>query len=95
MRVVGSRSSARYVSMRVSKSPVEWQRVPLQASDTALSTYTLKNGSNSVPIDDLKEKGNTEVTDSEEETDDEGSSKGAEERVRTPARKQLRRYDKN
>ena len=36
-----------------------------------------KNGRNSVPIDDLEEKGNTEVTDSEEETGDECSSKGA------------------
>ena len=54
-----------------------------------------------VAIDDLEEKGNTEVKESEEETDDEGSSKGAiatqstsqsqflatEENVRTPSRK--------
>ena len=56
-----------------------------------------------VPIDDSEEKGNTKVTDSEEEPDDKRSSKGAiatqctsqsqflstEEHVRTPARKQL------
>ena len=30
-----------------------------------------------VPLDDLEEKGNTEVMDTEEETDDECSNKGA------------------
>ena len=49
----------------------------LQASDTIFSTSSRKNGSNSVRIGDWKEKGNTEVTDSEEETDDKGSSKEA------------------
>ena len=39
--------------------------------------YNRKNGSNYVRIDDLEENGNTEVTGSEEETDDESSSKQA------------------
>ena len=61
----------------VNKLPLEWRRVPLQASNTISSTNSRKNGRNSASIDDLEEKWNTEVTDSEEETDDEGSSKGA------------------
>ena len=104
MRVVRLRSSARYVSLRVSKSMAKGT---IQASDITSSSSTQKNGCNSFPIDDLEDKGNNEITDSEEETDDEGFSKGTiatqstsqsqflatEERARTPARKQLRRYD--
>ena len=75
MRVVRSSPSARHVSLKVSKSHLEWQRAPLQALDNTFSTSPRKNGRESVAIDDLKEKGNTEATDSEEETDDEDSKK--------------------